>query len=228
MFIESADRTTLRQGDIVSGVHFPLSRMDALPKVVGTYARGGGQHVDLKAVTEQIGKSFWLLAQMHAVVSFCAVLSQDCDVVAKQDPPPRTFLLCRLIPVPEAIRRKESLYQALEQNLDPYGGQRPFYQLFYIGKHAGLDEEYVADYGQVMTVIWKDYSAVLRNKILQMDDLNRAKFRVKAGAHFGRATDEEKTAGLDDPWRNEPQESRPAEALPQRLVRACRIVFRKE
>jgi hypothetical protein len=228
MFIENADTTALRQGDIIRGVYFPLLRMDAPPRVVGTFAAGSGERVDLKAVTEQIGRSWYLLVQTHAVMSFCAVLSQDCDVDLKQSPPPPSFVLCRLIPVPEPIKRKEFLYGALKGNLDPYGDQRPFFQLFYIGRAVGLDEEYVADYGQVMTVAWRDYNAALRNKILQMDDVSRAKFRVKAGAHFGRATEEDRIAGREDPWGKEPRESRILGALPQRLVRACRIVFGKE
>jgi hypothetical protein len=36
MFVEAYDVTTLRQGDIIADVPFPLSRIQARPKFLGT------------------------------------------------------------------------------------------------------------------------------------------------------------------------------------------------
>jgi hypothetical protein len=202
MFSEVTDSTTLRQGDVIAGIYFPLSRLDTLPRLAGTFVSGSGKDVGLQGLTEQIGRSWYLSAQLPAIRAFCAVLGQDCDVAATQNPPPHTVVLCRILPVPESIRRNPDYYRALRENLDPYGHDRPFFGFFYLGHDAafGSNEEFVADYGQVTTVPWKDYHWILKNKIAQLDDLNRAKFRVKAGAYFGRTPEEDKAIGLEDPW----------------------------
>ncbi|HEV7673283.1 MAG TPA: hypothetical protein VGQ12_02005 [Candidatus Angelobacter sp.] len=197
MFVD-LDTSTLRQGDIIAEMPFPLVRLDRKTRFWGTYVRESGGRVDLEAETETFRSRPWMLAQVHAAISFCAVLSQCCDVAAAQDHPPPAFLLCRLVPVNDGMRKNPSAYSTLKENIDPWGTGRPFFSLFYVGMPAALDKEYVADYGQVMTVVWSDYGAVLRRKILQMDDLNRAKFRIKASAHIGRVAKEDE--GIGYPW----------------------------
>ena len=227
MFVEDHDSTTLRQGDIIANVPFPLSRIQYKPKLLGTFKQGFGQHVELVADAEQIGRSWWLTAHTSVAPSFCAVMSQDCDVALGQHPPPPSFVLCRLVAVSEGLKKSKA-YDRLTANVDPYGDARPFYQLFYIGNHPRLGaEEYVADCGMAMTVIWQDYDALLRNKTLEMTDLSRAKFRVKVGAHFGRPTAEEVSAGLAQPWGAAPEQPRDP-GVRQRIVRAYRILVGRE
>jgi hypothetical protein len=229
MFVEHYDPTSLRQGDIIADVHFPLSRLQTRPKFLGTLKQGTGQHVQLDADTELVGKSWWLTAQVHSAHGYCVVLSQDCAVDSKQNPPPPSFVLCRLLQVPDGMRKNQSLFATLTANVDPYGSDRPFYQLFYVGMHSRLGSgEYVADYGMAMTVAWKDYDAVLKRKTLELDDEARAKFRVKAGAYFGRPTQEEIEAGLADPWKAGPQRQSTQQPFRQRFVRACRVLTGKE
>ncbi|HTQ53185.1 MAG TPA: hypothetical protein VMI94_01925 [Bryobacteraceae bacterium] len=229
MFVEHYDPTGLRQGDIIADVSFPLSRLQSKPKFLGALKQGTGQDVQLDADTELIGKSWWLTAQIHAVVGYCAVLSTDCDVAPKQKPPPPSFVLCRLVPVPDGVKKNQALLKTLMANVDPYGSDRPFYQLFYVGNHSRLGaEEYVADYGMTMTVAWKDYDAVLKRKTLELDDETRAKFRVKAGAYFGRPTPEDVEAGLGDPWKAGPERPRSAQPFRQRIFRAWQVLKGEE
>jgi hypothetical protein len=203
MFAQKTDPTTLRQGDIITDVVFPLARMDSPTLLLGVHKEGTGENVTLAGKTEQIGRSHYLLGQIHVVSGLCAVLSQCCDVDSKQDPPPPSLLLCRVLQVPEGLRRSKQ-FEALKANVDPYGTERPHYRLFYLGNLPDFPDEYLVDYGLCMTVAWRDYNQVLRRKILEMDDLTRSKFRVKAGAYFGRATSEEVTAGIADPWHTLP------------------------
>jgi hypothetical protein len=232
MFIEKVDVTSLRQGDIVAGIPFPLPRIEDV-KYLG--APKGGVVVSLakmgfEPTVSPVGKSPtpWLTAQMYTTVGFCAVLSQCCDIDLAQNPPPKTFTLCRLVPVPDGIRKRPELYQVLTENVDPYGVVRPFYALFYIGAHSNLDSEYVADFSQPMSVRWTDYGTVLKRKILQIDDVNRAKFRMKVGAYFGRPTPEELRAGTADPWHSEDKVDATAESLPSRIARAFGVILGRE
>ncbi len=199
MFAAKTDPTTLRQGDIIKDVMFPLARMDSPTLLLGTHKEGTGESVTLAGKTEQIGKSHYLVGQIHVVSGLCAVLNQCCDVDSKQDPPPPSLSLCRVLPVPEGLRRSKQ-FEVLKANVDPYGTERPHYRLFYLGNLPDLPDDYLVDYGLCMTVAWRDYNQVLRRKILEMDDVTRSKFRVKAGAYFGRATAEDEAAGIADPW----------------------------
>jgi hypothetical protein len=199
--LRPGERRALRQGDIIAGVPFPLARLQPSPKFLGTYAAGSNEAAELKASVEQIGRTWWLTAQINTSISTCAVLSQDCNVDPGQRPPPPSFLLCRLGVVPESIRGSPARYEVLKENPDPYGERPGYLAFFYIGEHPELGPgEYVADFSQVMTVLWKDYNEILNRKVLEMDDLLRARFRVKAGAFLGRPTKEESAAGIADPW----------------------------
>ena len=127
-----------------------------------------------------------------------------------------------MLSVPDALRRGD--FQALKHNIDPYGSdvtQRPFFRLFYIEHEISLPHDFVVDYAQVMTVAWKDYDQILKKKVLQMDDVNRAKFRVKAGASLGRPAKEDIDAGLADPWSPIPASR---QSFLSRLNRAARVL----
>lgn len=224
MFAQNPDVTTLRQGDIIADVLFPLARMDKPVVFLGTYSETSGQ---LEPVTEQTRKSRYQLAQLHATVTLCAVFSQDCDVDPKQERPPPAFVLCRVAQVPQSIINSPG-YANLRENANPYGESRPYFQFFYFGALPGREGLFFADYGQVMTVSWTDYRHVLKKKILELEDVERSKFRVKAGAHVGRPSNEEIAAGIADPWRQ--HEETPPKAVPlgRRLSRAWRVIKGQE
>jgi hypothetical protein len=224
MFIENPDLNTLRQGDIVANVPFPLPPLKSGELTfLGSYAELGGA-ARFEPRTETIRRTDWFTGHVPVAIACCAVLSQCCDVDSRQNPPPPTFVLCRLAPLPDSIRRRTDLYNILTENVDPYGSSRPYFSLFHVGFHSRLGAEYVADYGQPMTVRWGDYGAVLRRKVLEMDDISRAKFRVKAGAYLGRPTREEIDAGIADPWRSD-ESRRIAESVRDRLRRAWHVAI---
>jgi hypothetical protein len=222
MFIDSPDRSTLRQGDIISDVLFPLPRLNSSFTFLGRFRERVKDEVYLDALTETYNKNNWLIAHVQSQFSYCAVLSQCCDVSISKDRPPPSFVLCRMLPVPDALRRGD--FQTLRDNIDPYGAdvtQKPFFRLFYIEHEKGLAHDFIVDYAQVMTVAWKDYDQMLQKKTLQMDDISRAKFRVKAGASLGRPAKEDVDAGLADPWSPVPAS---APSFLNRLSRAARVL----
>jgi hypothetical protein len=222
MPFDQLDGNTLRQGDIVADVPFPLLRLDKKPKFLGTFKRGKGEHVELDAAIEPIKKRPWLVSLVPTSISFCCVLSQCCDVASNQNPPPPSFVVCRLVPVTSGMRNAEN-YEGLRNNIDPFGAGHPYYQLFHIGHEPPLDEEYVADFGQAASISWLDYDAILKRKILQLDDLERSKFRIKAGAYFGRTPVEDKH--LAYPW--EPILPPPTKRLSERMAEAWRVLRSK-
>lgn len=231
MFVDHADSTELRQGDLIAKLLFPLPRVSDT-RILGTLGDNWQTVLskpEFLPALAVVGKSptRWLTAQVHAAVSFCAVLGQCCEVAHDQNPPPKAFVVARLVPVPEGVRKRPELYRILKDNVDPYGSQRGFYALFYVGAHPLLDDELIVDFSQTMSVPWSEYSAIVSRKILQMDDVNRNKFRVKVGAYFGRAPDEDLNAGLADPWNPTDKVSAPTSMI-QRLSRAIRIIRGKE
>lgn len=220
MFVENPDMTTLRQGDIVTDVLFPLVRMDRAVVFLGTYGEKSGE---LEPIIEETRRTRYQLAQLHAASVTAAVLSQDCDVDQRQRNPPPAFLLCRVMRVPESII-KSQWSTNLRENVNPYGESRPYYQFFYLGPLPERDGEFLADYSQIMTISWTDYGRVLKKKFMQLQDIERSKFRVKAGAHVGRPSDEEITARIADPWRGDEDTLRGPAPFGQRLSRAWRVI----
>jgi hypothetical protein len=205
---------SLRQGDIVANVFFPLSR-PALLKYLATYGSGSGTNVKLEPLIEiPLGsRKSYVQAVSHGVVAHGAVISQCCDLDKKH--PKASFSLCRLIPF-EMSRYKN--IEALTNNIDPYGAENPHYEFFYIGAIDGLDGEYLADFGLLTSFGWPDYDLILGKKVHQLDDLNRNKFRVKAGAFFGRPPQEDIDAGLANPYV-------PTEPTPPSLLQRVRKFF---
>jgi hypothetical protein len=199
MFTAECDLSSLKQGDVIKDVVFPIARPDTTRFISRAVSFASGKVV-VEAVLDGTDKRPFHLVQVQGSPMICAVVSQCCDVVPSQNPPPPAFVLCKVVPVPKAIKKHQGSYETLTANLDPYGDRKAFFQNFWFGKIAGLDGEYMADFGQVMTVSWMDYDHTLKNKIAELDDLHRAMFRVKVGAHFGRVTEEDKAAGLEDPY----------------------------
>ena len=118
-----------------------------------------------------------------------------------QNPPPHAFVLCKVVSVPKKIAKHLESLENLRANLDPYGGRKAYIQNFRFGPIVGLAGEHMADFAQVTTVSWQDYDQMLKKKIAELDDLHRAMFRVKIGAHFGRVAQEDKDAGYEDPYQ---------------------------
>jgi hypothetical protein len=188
---------SLRQGDIIRDVFFPLTRPTLL-KYIGTYASGSDTTIRLEPFIEVPQGSIKSYSQAicHGSVAHGAVLSQCCDLDKKH--PKNSFSLCRLTPY-EPKRFKN--IEVLTDNIDPWGPVNPHFQFFYLGQVAGLQGEYLADFALLTSIAWADYGLLLNKKVAQLDDLNRNKFRVKVGAFFGRPTQEDVDAGLSNPYQ---------------------------
>ncbi len=227
MFIAEVDASSLKQGDVIKDVVFPIARPDTtrfISRAIGTSAG----KVVVEPVLEGSDKRSYHVVQVQGSHMICAVLSQCCDVVPNQNPPPPAFVLCKVVLVPKAIRKHQGSYETLMANLDPYGERKAFFQNFWFGAIAGLGGEYMADFGQVMTVSWMDYDHILKNKIAELDDLHRAMFRVKVGAHFGRVTDEDKAAGFEDPYSRPDCPAPPKIPYRDKFRQAMRLLIGRE
>jgi hypothetical protein len=227
MFSDARDPTNLKQGDIVRDVVFPIARVDStrfLSRFVGTT----GAKVAVEAVSEGDPKRPYHIVQVQGVSVPCAVLSQCCDVDSHQNPPPHSFVLCKLVPVPPNLQKNSSSYEMLKANVDPYGGPKGFFQLFWLGNVPSLHGEFMADFAQPMTVSWADYQKILVSKIGELDDLHRAMFRVKVGAHFGRAAQEDIDAGYEDPYQRPDSPPVPKAPYAEKLAQAIRLILGKE
>ncbi|MGA2168745.1 MAG: hypothetical protein ABSG62_11075 [Terracidiphilus sp.] len=227
MFSDAADLTNLKQGDIVRDFVFPIARVDStrlLSRVVGTT----GTKICVEAAAEGDPKRQHHIVQVQGTVASCAVMSQCCDVDSSQNPPPHSFVLCKLVPVPPKLQQHRPSYETLIANVDPYGGAKAFIQNFWFGKVPGLHGEFMADFAQPTTISWADYQKVLQTKIAELDDLHRAMFRVKVGAHFGRVAQEDKAAGYEDPYLR--PDSPPAPKVPyiEKIAQAFRLILGKE
>src|ERR1700729_886792 len=192
--LEHDDPASLRQGDIIRDVFFPLSRPGSL-KYLATYSSGSGTNIKLEPHVEKPPGSIKQYVQSitHGLVSYGAGISQCCDLDKKH--PKASFSLCRVILFERGRYRNPD---ALVQNIDPWGPENPHFQFFYLGQINGLEGEYLADFGMLTTLGWSDYQFALQRKIHQLDAVNRNKFRVKAGAYWGRPPQEDVNAGLSN------------------------------
>lgn len=221
MFAASHDNPpSLRQGDVVANIFFPLTKPDSL-RYLGMYESGSGTDIHLEPLVEkpQGSRREYIQSLIHGVVAHGAVISQCCDLDQKHPKP--SFSLCRLIPFERDRYRN---IEALIGNIDPWGNERPHLQFFYYGQVDGLAGEYLADFALLTSLGWSDYDLVLRRKLHQLDDRNRNKFRVKVGAFFGRPTAEDVEAGLGNPYQPEPAV---APNLIQRILSLFRFVKRR-
>ncbi len=194
------DPPSLRQGDIIANVFFPLSRPNLL-RYLATYNSGTDTQiiVDPYVETPVGSRKQYSQSICHGVVGHAAVISQCCDLDRKH--PKGSFSLCRLILFEPARYRN---VEALASNIDPWGSENPHFQFFYFGEIDGLQGQYLADFGLLTSLGWPDYELALRKKLHQLDDLNRNKFRVKIGAFFGRPAEEDVQAGLANPYEPVP------------------------
>jgi hypothetical protein len=200
------DVATLRQGDILEGVPFPLIDHKTM-QLLGTIRLDE----DFNAVPQisphthkQRQDSEWLTAHVPVRFGFCIVLSNCCDLEPRDGKiPAPVFTLARLHPIPENIRNNADLFNSLVANKDPRDPNDPGYiDFFYLEPHELLQGgDWRVHYNQVTTLPTASISTfLLRKKILQLDDRTRMKFKIKLGFTLMRVNDDERIAGLEDPW----------------------------
>ena len=56
------------------------------------------------------------------------------------------------------------------------------------------------DYNQTLCIPGSEFAKCFVQENPSMDDGTRVKFKFKLVASFGRLTDDERTAGLENPW----------------------------
>lgn len=197
MFAQRHDSPpSLRQGDVIADVFFPLTRPSLL-RYLATYESGSGTHLRLQPLIEvPVGsRKEYVQSLSHGVVAHGAVMNQCCDLDRRH--PKLSFSLCRLI-LFERDRYKH--VDALINNIDPWGPENPHFEFFYIGQIDGLEGEYLADFGLLTSFGWSDYNFILGKKLHQLNDLNRNKFRVKVGAFWSRPPEEDVQTGMANPY----------------------------
>lgn len=205
MFLQVADADCLRQGDILQGIPFPRLASGEVA-ILGRLTPETSQPdvPKLSAITNTHREDQnWLLAQVPVRLSYCAIVSQCCDLEprnGKLDIP--TFAAARLRPIPKAILSDPQRLASLRANKDPRGGSDPGYiNLFHIPAHVLLDKkEWIVDYNQIFCIPREEFPSILKRKILQMEDDWRVKFKIKLATCLTRMTDEEIKAGLENPW----------------------------
>ncbi|HEX3103437.1 MAG TPA: hypothetical protein VHQ22_03245 [Terriglobales bacterium] len=197
MFGPHDNPPSLRQGDIVADLFFPLPRQGRVQYIASRTA-GTDIELQLEPFVERPpnARKLYLTAVTQGLVSHGVVLSQCCDL--DRNHPKPSFVVARLVPFDLGRVRNA---QSLRDNVDPYGEIPPHLQYFHLGQIEGLAQgDYVADFGFTVTVSWADYDFALQRKSLQLDQLHRNLFRVKAGAHLGRPTPEDQRDGYANPY----------------------------
>jgi hypothetical protein len=206
MFVEVADTTCLRQGDILEGIPFPRLAAGEI-SILGTISHETPQpHVPrlTAATSTHRDDPSWIAAQVPVRLSYCAIISQCCDLEPRSGrmviP---TFALARLIPIPQSINSDAQRLASLRSNKDPRVGSDPgFINFFHIPSHPRLSgSEWVVDYNQTISVPGREFPAILAKKILQMENDWRVKFKIKLATCLARLTEEERSSGLENPWR---------------------------
>jgi len=205
MFVEDVDMACLRQGDVLRDIPFPLldsSKLAFLGRTTLDASRAETPSLASISHTHREDPN-WLTAQVPVRLSWGAVLSQCCDLEPRNErilvP---TFLVARLRPIPKSILANPQLLASLKRNKDPRNTADPGYiNFFYIPPHPALANcEWVVDYNQAIALPSTEFPGILRKKTLQMDNESRVKFKIKLVMSLARLTEEEREAGLENPW----------------------------
>jgi hypothetical protein len=202
------DIASLRQGDILEGVPFPLlesAKMHVLADISQTESFSTIPVLSPR-LHELRGDNEWTTTVSPVRFGFCTVLSNCCDLEPRQGGKVRTHavVLARLRPIPPDIRRSQELFDSLVANRDPRDPTRPgFIEYFYLAPHRLLQElDWRVEFNQVVSVPTNDVTILLRKKILQLDDRTRMKFKIKLGFTYLRVNQDEIDAGLENPWQD--------------------------
>jgi len=196
----------LRQGDIINAIPFPIldSEFSILSKI-DYEVRVQTPHPKVVAVPiEHRSSRDCVMALAKTRLCLGAVLAHCCELELRNGKcllP--TIPIARLVPVKPAILNDEAKIASLRGNKDPRNQDNPGYiDYFYLEPHERLnDREWMVDYCQISSVPGTEYPALLRQKVLQLSDRDRVKFKIKLAAFLGsRLTDEELTQGLENPW----------------------------
>ena len=200
---EELNRRCLRQGDIVTGVLFPIIDDELL--VLGRIERPVIPHPTLTLLPrEHRNRDDCFTAQVKMRVAPGAVLAHCCELELRNG---RCLLpsvaFARVLPVKPAILSDTAKMSSLQANKDPRSTEDGGYiDYFYVHPDPRIGGgEWVVDFGQTTSVASTEYDRLTHRKILQLSSAERVKFKIKLAAYSTRLTDEERDLGLENPWR---------------------------
>jgi len=199
------DATCLRQGDILDAAPFPI--IDGEAAVLGrveSSTRIQLPHPSIVTIPrEHRKKSDCVTMQIKARFSPCVILDHCCELEIRNGKCSLLSLCAaRIVPVKESTLRDAEKFASLRANKDPRNPDDPGYLgYFYLEPHPSLGGmSGIVDFAQTASIPGGEYEALLHRRVLQLSDRERVKFKIKLAVFHGRLTDEEVTAGLENPW----------------------------
>jgi hypothetical protein len=204
MFVEDADMTRLRQGDVLANIPFP-QLITAKTAFLGEASLHRPADLAFNPSLVTVRELPMYTCQLQARVGFAVVLSQCCDSEPREgnriEQP--TIALARLAPVPKSILNDPSSISDLRSNADPRLPGAGFLNLFYVAPHDRLaGREWMIDFNQVFSIPSTEFPAILDRKTLQMNDDSRIRLKVRLSASFARFAEEEWASA--HPWLQPP------------------------
>jgi hypothetical protein len=217
MFLQDADMTCLRQGDILANMIYPLMFTQDV-RFVGVMDVNDleNQPPSFQVHSQPYKNLPSLTCLLNVRIGYAAIISNCCDIEPNdKNQISRTLMLAlaRLIPVPDSI--KGDNLESLKANKNPLSleGGPGHINRFYIPTHERLEgRDWMVDYNQVLSLSSSDLPNILKRKILQMDDESRIRFKLKIQTSFGRLSPEELASG--HPWLAEPTAPEPPTPQP--------------
>lgn len=203
MFAAAPDLSSLRQGDILANLPYPLISPLSFT-AIGTYhsTGGNGSEALFKPLKSKHREDpDWLTLQNLWRLGFAAVVSQCCDLAPRNGrillP---TIALARLVPITAKTLTDPEKLASLRANKDPRDSTDPgVIKLFCLGQHEKLGAvEWTVDYNQLFSIPAAEYPDILENKVLEMTEDARIRFKIKLAWCLGRLTDEE--LAVEHPW----------------------------
>jgi hypothetical protein len=169
MFLNDADMTCLRQGDILANIPFPqIVTKDTAFLGSASLHQLGDLAFSPKSATVRALPMY--TCQLQSRIGFAAVISQCCDLEPHdgnriQQP---TIALARLAPIPVAILNDPLRLTDLRSNSDPRVPGAQFLNLFHVPAHDRAEnQEWMVDFGQVFSIPSTEFPAILARKVLQ-------------------------------------------------------------
>lgn len=205
MFVADADMQLdcLRQGDILQGIPFPLLDATKL-SILGQIRADGSNPSPVLVPTTHVHRSdagyYW--AQLPVKLAFAVVISNCCEVEPRHGKLLQpAFMVARLIPIKESIRRDADKLSSLRANKDPRSDAPGYIDYFYVESHPKLDgKDWMVDYSQVVSIPNSEFPGILTKKMVQMTIRSRVKFKIKLAVYYGRIEDEEAADARPEAW----------------------------
>lgn len=158
------DIASLRQGDILEGVPFPLLEQAKL-NILGTIPQDADFN-NLPVISPKIHvhreEQDWITAVAPVRFGFCAVLSNCCDLEPRNGRVlTHAVALARLRPIPPDIRNNPVRFESLRANKDPRDRNDPGYiEYFYLEPHEMLQgQDWRVHYNQIVTIPTSEITA---------------------------------------------------------------------